>query len=79
MRSLRPAEIQAVPDLLIGRSVGSVLWRGGRWRRGQASLTEVTERLDRLEQTMRWLDASAEQLLSLIATGGELPGRSSVR
>jgi homoserine kinase type II len=66
-RRLGHAEIQAVPELLIGRSVGSVLWRAGRWRRGQATLGEVTERLDRLEQTMHWLEASGERLLSVLA------------
>src|ERR1700678_3781568 len=35
VRALRldPAEIQAIPDLLVCRGLGSVLWRGGRWRR----------------------------------------------
>ena len=56
-----------VPEPVPAADGGSVLWRAGRWRRGQASLTGVTERLDRLEQTMRWLDASAGQLLSILA------------
>jgi homoserine kinase type II len=84
VRRLGRAEIEAVPGLLIGRSVGSVLWRAGRWRRGQATLGEVTERLDRLEQTTRWLEASGERLLSILADSPAridrpAPPRSAVR
>jgi homoserine kinase type II len=71
VRRLDDAEIQAVPDLLLCRSVGSVLWRAGRWRRGQADLGEVIARLDDLGATTRWLPTFAGQLRSVI---GQPPG-----
>jgi homoserine kinase type II len=65
--SLSPAEIQAIPTLLICRCVGSVQWRAGRWHRGQAELSEVIERLGYLAETMNWLDTSGEQFLDVIS------------
>lgn len=62
---LRPSEIKALPDLLLCRAVGTVLWRAGRWRRGHADLGDVVDRLQELEVTARWLKASAAQLVSL--------------
>jgi homoserine kinase type II len=62
---LTEAEIQAVPDLLLTRAVGSVLWRAGRWRRGQAQLGDVTDRLHRLETMTGWLAGSGQQLVGL--------------
>ncbi len=38
---LRPDELAAVPDLLRLRALGSVMWRAGRWRRGQSTLDHV--------------------------------------
>jgi len=70
VRRLGEAEIRAVPELLIGRCVGSVLWRAGRWRRGQSRVDGIAERLDRLEATMHWLRTSREQLLSVLASNG---------
>ena len=43
---LTPAELDAVPELLRLRALGSVVWRAGRWRLGQSALDEVRERLD---------------------------------
>ncbi|HEX8970100.1 phosphotransferase enzyme family protein [Oryzihumus sp.] len=43
---LTPAELDAVPDLLRLRALGSLVWRAGRWRLGQSTLEEVRERLD---------------------------------
>jgi len=59
---LDPAELQAIPALLIYRCVGSVLWRAGRWGRGQAKRADVIDRLDHLAATMTWLATSADQL-----------------
>lgn len=61
------AEIQALPELLVCRSVGSVLWRAARWRRGQAPVGDVVSRLHRLDATLRWLAVSGEQFVSLLA------------
>lgn len=46
----------------------SLLWRAGRWRRGQAQLDEVAARLAVLDATMDWLAANDEQLLSLLTS-----------
>lgn len=70
VRRLDEAETRAVPELLICRCVGSVLWRAGRWRRGQARLAGIVERLDRLDETTRWLQGRGDELLSLMASGG---------
>jgi homoserine kinase type II len=43
---LTPAELDAMPELLRLRALGSVVWRAGRWRLGQSTLEEVRERLD---------------------------------
>jgi homoserine kinase type II len=43
---LTRAELDAVPDLLRLRALGSVVWRAGRWRLGQSRLDEVRDRLD---------------------------------
>ena len=63
---LEEAEVQGVPDLLLFRAVGSVLWRAAHWRRDQVELGEVTYRLDLLEARARWPEASpgARRLLS---------------
>jgi homoserine kinase type II len=67
VRRLTPAEIQAVPDLLLTRSVGSALWRAGRWRRGQAQLSDVTGRLRTLDARTRSLAASGRPILALLS------------
>jgi homoserine kinase type II len=73
VRALAEAEIEALPELIRCRSVGDALWRAGRWRRGQAPLAEVIERIQRLEATMRWLAAFGEELVSLV--GAQADGR----
>ena len=70
---LSAAEIEALPQLLLGRSAGTVLWRVGRWRRGQAQLAEVVDRIKRLDTTTRWLTASGAELVALL---GAPPGSS---
>jgi homoserine kinase type II len=67
---LGDAELQAVPELLMCRSVGSALWRACRWRRGQASLGEVTDRLHELDASLRWLALSGGRLLALLDKWG---------
>jgi homoserine kinase type II len=67
---LGPAEIMAVPDLLVLRCVGSVFWRAGRWRRGQSTLDDVADRVAVLEATETWLAVHRGQLLSVLAAAG---------
>ena len=74
VRALTAAEVEALPELLISRLVGSVLWRAARWRRGQARLAEVVERIHRLETTRRWLAAHDDELVALVvAQSAALP------
>jgi Ser/Thr protein kinase RdoA (MazF antagonist) len=61
------AEAAAVPELLGEAAVSSVLWRAGRWRRGQAQLAEVTDRLLVLELTRAWLMANGRDLAEVLA------------
>jgi homoserine kinase type II len=67
VRPLAGPEIEAVPELLICRSVGSVLWRAGRWRRGLAGLDDVVARLDELAATVEFVARSGDQLCTLLA------------
>ena len=67
---LDQAEIQAVPDLLVLRCVGSVFWRAGRWRRGQATLSDVADRVAVLEAVAAWLAVHRGRLLTVLAAAG---------
>jgi homoserine kinase type II len=64
---LTPAELEALPDLLRCRTLQSLLWRAGRWRRGLATAGEVAERLDRLADFEHWLRGHAGELRSVLA------------
>ncbi len=64
---LDPAEIDAVPQLLICRAVGSTLWRAGRWRRGLANLDDVAQRLRVLAATVRFVSEAGGQLRDLLS------------
>jgi homoserine kinase type II len=76
VQCLEPAEVTALPELLLARSLGSVLWRAARWRAGIGSLDELTSRAGHLEETARWLADSAEEFLGVAAAaGGGAPGR----
>jgi homoserine kinase type II len=65
-RELTEAEAAAAPDLLLARATGTVVWRAGRWRRGQASLDEVSVRLHELAAADKWLTAHRSELVSLL-------------
>jgi homoserine kinase type II len=65
-QELTDAETAAVPDLLLARSKGTVVWRAGRWRRGQASLDDVTVRLQELAAAVQWLAAHSRELSDLL-------------
>jgi homoserine kinase type II len=62
---LEPAEVAALPELLIVRSVGSALWRAARWRAGPGNFSEVVAHIGRLEETTRWLAANGDVFLSV--------------
>jgi homoserine kinase type II len=67
---LEPAEVDAVPELLICRAVGSALWRAGRWRRGLAGLDDVADRLRELAVTMTFAAESGDVLRDLLSRYG---------
>jgi homoserine kinase type II len=67
VRRLEPAEVAALPELLIAQSLGSVLWRAVRWRAGLADLGDVIARVERLEASTRWL-AENEATFLFVAT-----------
>ncbi len=68
VRRLERAELAALPELLIARSLGSALWRVSRWRAGIGNIGEVTGHVGRLEATARWLAANGDAFLSVAAT-----------
>ena len=65
VRRLEPAEVAALPELLIVRSLGSVLWRAARWRAGLGRFGEVTAHVARLEAVTRWLATNGDAFLSV--------------
>ncbi|HEY2507858.1 MAG TPA: phosphotransferase [Streptosporangiaceae bacterium] len=65
-QELTNAEAAAVPDLLLARATGTVVWRAGRWRRGQSALADVADRLHELAATRDWLAAHCTQLRDLL-------------
>jgi homoserine kinase type II len=67
VRRLEPAEVAALPELLLIRSLGSVLWRAARWRAGLGRFDEVTAHVGRLEAITRWLAANGDAFLSVAA------------
>jgi homoserine kinase type II len=67
VRRLEPAEVAALPELLMARSLGSVLWRAAKWRAGLGPFGEVTSHVGRLEATTRWLAANGDAFLSTAA------------
>jgi Ser/Thr protein kinase RdoA (MazF antagonist) len=74
-KRLTSAELAALPDLILVRAVGSMLWRAHRWRRGQSSLDEVADRLDVLAETLRWRTNEGGELPHILeAAGRRSPG-----
>jgi len=43
--ALSAAEEAALPELMLQRALGSVIWRAGRWRQGLSTVAEVADRL----------------------------------
>ena len=73
VRRLEHAEIAALPELLIARPLGSVLWLATRWRAGLGHFGEITNRVGRLEATTRWLAVNEDALLSVAAAATQTP------
>jgi homoserine kinase type II len=67
---LDPAEIEAVPELLICRAVGSALWRAGRWRRGLSDLADVADRVRELAAAVTFVSQSGDLLRDLLSLAG---------
>ena len=67
---LTPAEQSALADLILIRAMSTTLWRAGRWRRGQSTLTEVAGRLDTLAETLHWRTTAGDELEHIVATCG---------
>jgi homoserine kinase type II len=67
VRRLETAEVAALPELLIARSLGSLLWRAARWRAGLGQFGEVTGHVGRLEATTGWLAANQDAFLAIAA------------
>jgi homoserine kinase type II len=74
---LTSAELAALPDLILVRAMGSMLWRAERWRRGQSSLAEVATRLDTLAETLRWRTTEGGELEHIVAASGRQTMRAS--
>ena len=71
VRRLEPAEVAAMPELLIARSLGSVLWRAARWRAGIGHIGEVTAHVGKLEAITGWLAANQDAFLAVAASAGQ--------
>jgi homoserine kinase type II len=59
-------ERDAVADLLVARSVGSVLWRSAAWRRGDVGVDQVAVRLRRLVETRTFVREHRGDLLAAL-------------
>ncbi len=64
---LTGAELAALPDLIVTRALGSMLWRADRWRRGQSTLPEVASRLDVLTGILHWRTSEGSELTDIVA------------
>ena len=64
---LTAAELAALPDLIMTRAAGSMLWLADRWRHGQSSLPEVASRLDLLAGILHWRTAEGGELAQIVA------------
>jgi Ser/Thr protein kinase RdoA (MazF antagonist) len=73
VRHLEPAEVAALPELVIARSLGSVLWRAARWRAGLGPFGEVTAHAGKLQATTQWLAANQDAFLAVAAAANQKP------
>jgi homoserine kinase type II len=63
---LTGAEQEAIPDLLVGRALGTVLWRAAAWRRGDVGVDQVAERLRRLVETRAFVRDHRADLAAML-------------
>jgi len=70
---LAGAELAALPDLIVTRAVGSMLWLADRWRSGQSSLAEAASPPDLLAGILRWRTAEGGELVPIVAAAGTPP------
>jgi Ser/Thr protein kinase RdoA (MazF antagonist) len=64
---LTAAELAALPDLIVTRAVGSMLWLADRCRHSQSTLPEVASRLDLLASVLRWRTTEGGELADIVA------------
>jgi homoserine kinase type II len=62
---LSEREIRALPAMILWRSVGTVLWRAGRWRRGLDQTALIAGRIEDLVHTTDWIDHHGHALITL--------------
>jgi homoserine kinase type II len=63
---LTEAECDAVPDLLLTRALGTVLWRAAAWRRGDVGVDQMAERLHRLVEARAFVRDHRADLLATL-------------
>lgn len=61
---LTETELTALPALLRFRAAAGLVWRYGRYRRGQSSRAEVVERLTAFAETEDWLGRHGDALVA---------------
>jgi homoserine kinase type II len=71
---LTEPERDAVPDLLVERALGTILWRAAAWRRGDVGVDQVAERLRWLVETRAFVREHRADLQSMLRDPG--PGAS---
>ncbi|MQA05048.1 MAG: phosphotransferase [Streptosporangiales bacterium] len=62
---LTDVEVEALPTLLRFRAAGALVWRYGRYRRGQSSRAAVAARLDELAAMDAWVRSFGAELVTV--------------
>lgn len=62
---LTESEVRALPAMILWRSVGTVVWRAGRLRRGLDKTALIAERIEDLVHTMNWIEHHGHDLITL--------------
>lgn len=66
---LDDAEIAEQPLLIMGRTLGTVGWRTGRWLAGHDTLEDVADRIEASRAAERWLAGNTAELVDLLHEG----------